>query len=759
MGDTWNDFVDEVIDVDEVVAGNRKEREDLAYGAEEFTNTNDDVEVTKIVTCSNKKPSKMTTDEKVRSFVETRLRCLVYSRRYYMGRDALSRILRIEFPWLKKWEEDGRRVAKEEKKVVLGPSKLTEFVGDFLKKQMWWQTTRGQARERPTVPYVTSEPRERLQIDLIGPMGNCANRYGLVIMDLFTRRAWTYMLKEKDAQKVWGKMEKALTDMFGPRKRVTKSDSLTKRQKRSREMVMNRESRAIVISSDQGGEFLGNFSREVEKGWGPDIRIEQSFGTSYRSTNQAYVERLNKTLKTDMFKMQVGQRNKCLSLDHVTQLYNEAKDHSAFTPKMTPEEAEKMSLEGQKEEEVRKRLERRLKVRLKTKGRQRGLKMPLAKKGDFVRLRIPKENKHHFYTDNWSSVVYQVRSRRDPQPLIGFPSTQTRRVYTIENAETGELKTNKAGAAMEYTAFELLKIPTRKDDDGKYHAQILPTNLSKEEMSKICEKCSIEQEEARKLVEESEPIPPEEEVNLDKLPIVKRKPSLKEAFEEIDAQIGKAEEKFVALILGLKRLLLNNEWFEDGPAWPKPIEAKGTKIFDAVEVSVNQYLKPGFKDIRDFAVEMKKTEHLEKTLKEYLGGGVIAKNWGQNNPSTMKVAGVVPLGQKTVREGLKKLDKPEKVKVLKEKQTKGHFAYTFRNETDITGLPSKQFYFFSTSDIDRIRIPIYWGARMALESVLFTPKNRLFMKLGYVQVDEKREEQEHELPADKIRKALQKAGA
>lgn len=770
--ESWGDFVREVIDVDEVVAGNRKEREDLAHGAEKFENDYDDdsdVEVTKIVTC-NIKPSKMT-DEKVRSFVETRLRCLVYSRRYYMGRDALARILRSEFPWLKEWEEKGREKARKEKKdkgekVVLGPSKLTEFVGDFLKKQMWWQTTRAQARERPTVPYVTSEPRERLQIDLIGPMGNCADRYGLVVMDLFTRRAWTYKLKEKNAKKVWGKMELALTDMFGKRKRATENDKLTKRQKRSRELVMNRENRAIVISSDQGGEFLGDFSREVEKGWGPDIRIEQSYGTSYRSTNQAYVERLNKTLKTDMFKMQVGQRSRCLSLDLVTKRYNEAKEHSAFTPRMTPEEAEKMSLEGGDKgmEEVRKRLERRLKVRLKTKRGQRGLKMPVAKEGDFVRLRIPKENKHHFYTDNWSSVVYRVRSRRDPQPLIGFPSTQTRRVYTIENADTGELKTNKAGAAMEYTAFELLKIPTRQDDDGTltYHAQILP-NLSKKKLKEICEKCSISAKDAERLVEESEVIQPEDEVDLDKLPIMKKKPSLREAFEEIDAEIGKApeEEKDVALILGLKRLLLNNEWFEDGPAWPIPIEAQGQRIYDAVEVSVIQYLEPGFKDIRDFAFEMKKTKHLETVLKKYLSGGVIAKNVGAESTANEKIVGTVaPLGQGTVRKRLKILNKPEKVEVLKKKQTKGHFAYTFRREpTDspVDKAPREHFYFFSTSDKDKIIIPIYWGARMALESVLFTPENSLFMQKNYVQVNEDGKEENHALPADKIREGVHKA--
>ena len=388
--------------------------------------------------------------------------------------------------------------------------------------------------------------------------------------------------------------------------------------------------------------------------------------------------------------------------------------------------------------EVQKRLEDRLKVRLKTKKGQRGLKMPVAKIGDFVRLRIPKENKHHFYTDNWSSVVYRVRSRRDPQPLIGYPSTQTRRVYTIENAETGELKTNKAGAAMEYTAFELLKIPTRQNDDGTvtYHAQILPSELSKKEMLEICGKCSISAKDAERLVEESEVIQPEDEVDLDKLPIMKRKPSLREAFEEIDAEIGKAEgenEKFVALILGLKRLLLNNEWFEDGPAWPIPIEAQGQRIYDAVEVSVIQYAEPSFRDIRNFAVEMKNTKHLEKVLKEYLSGGVIAKNVAKEEKSKNEfvVGTVAPLGQGTVQKGLKKLDKPKKVKVLKKGDKKGHFVYTFRNESsyslfedeeDQKKAPSEHFYFFSTSDEDKIIIPIYWGARIALESVLFTPK-------------------------------------
>lgn len=486
-------------------------------------------------------------DEQVRDFVEMRLRCAVYGRRLYFGRDGLVRLLKAETKWLEEWDEGSRWDAETKR---FKPSKLKRFVGDFLKKQEWWQTTRAPGRERPTVPYIAQGPRVLVQVDMIGPFGKegrCQKRFALVIVELFTRRAWTGMMQGKSAKESWRVMQKALTDMFGPRN-VSKvdSDKLTKRQRESRRVVLEKYGGEVTISSDQGSEFVGQgFMDQVDKGWGGGrIKLKQSFGTSYRATNQAYVERLNKTLKTWMFKQQQGEgvdQMPCFegALERVTQQYNELHEHSAHG--MTPEDAEKLALEGGSRgaAKVKRELERVAGVRLETRAKQKGLRLPRVKVGDYVRILLARKALKHMYADNWSKVVYRVKEVVKPKPVVGLPSTQGRELYVIENAETGEVKKAKNGAAFRYSPHELLKVPARGDggEEG-YHAQVRP-NMSLSEMRALCNRCDVDKE-ADRLIEERGFVDPSDEVVLDQLPAP---PSAAKAMKELEDSAGFVQQK------------------------------------------------------------------------------------------------------------------------------------------------------------------------------------------------------------------------
>lgn len=653
----------------------------------------------------------------VRLFVDMRLRCAVYGRRYFMGRDALARLLRTEHAWLEEWDRDQRDNKK------FRPSPLKEMVGDFLRMQEWWQTTQPQVRERPVVPYVTFGPRQRVQLDLIGPIGTCkSKRFALVVVDVFTRKAWTHLLRDKQSSEVWRKMAKVFKDMFGGKE--ASSSALTPRQKAARRAVMTREDKTLTLSSDQGTEFMGAFKAGVAKGWGnPRMRLKQSFGTTYRPSSQAHVERLNKTLKTWLFKMQQGSATpRCVlsNLDIVTKQYNEDKEHSAHN--LTPEQAEAMSLEEGKAGELRRTIEKKLGEGLAKRAGRKGIpRLPRVEEGDYVRIKVGGK-KNHFYVDNWSSVVYRVDEAREPEQLPGYPTQQTRRTFSLVNADTGELLLNKLGAPMIYGMHDLLKVPARPDgEEPGYYAQGPPTDLTEEEMKAICNRCAWQSEEAqRRLVqnnaapEEEPPLPPtkeqEEEGEEEDTSELER---LEARLELMRTDATRAEQKAL-LLHGLAQVLMYDN-SANSPPWPGFRTTLGRKTSaDIAEAFVDAVGVFNFdKDYLEFQAKLNtKRSRVKKELVEYLKEGVIAANFHNR-----VVRDVIPQGQSTVKTAYKKVEQPKEVEIQTEKGKRGYFVYTL-SDVDEDG-----FYNFNTSDGERVGLNGYFAARLALESVMFTPKD------------------------------------
>jgi hypothetical protein len=362
--------------------------------------------------------------------------------------------------------------------------------------------------------------------------------------------------------------------------------------------------------------------------------------------------------------------------------------------------------------------------------------------GDHVRLKLGAK-KNHFYADNWSSVVYKVESERKPQPLKGFPTQLSRHTFTVSNADDGELVLNRLGVPMLYGHHELLKIPTRDEEDEededapKYHAQEHP-DLSDEEMRQICNSCIWD---ARMVKDAEEFVDPDDEVDADLVDsaasMAPTTTTIEDAVKALDTKLqavrdpGSSEgrvRQYVELLVGLKGLLLENERIEDSPGWPdfrtKLDKKSASTIAEAYIDPVSLSLESLDEDYVRFDRAVKNTRNLKRTLKNYLAGGVIAPNFDKKGKRSI-IRDVVPLGQQTVRKGLKQLNDPESVQVLSDGNKAGHFVYKFDSEKTADDDDDVVLYKFLTSDKQSIDLPVYWAARLALESVLFTPKNAL----------------------------------
>ena len=132
-------------------------------------------------------------------------------------------------------------------------------------------------------PFIPKGPRDVLQVDLIGPIRGCGtaenpgNRYAIIVVDLFTRKMWSAAIKEKTAAATWKGFKKMLDNKVfqGPHKMRKKWH----------------------LSSDNGKEFQAEFSTGLDS-YSDESTIVQVFGVSGKSTNQAYVERSNQTVKS-----------------------------------------------------------------------------------------------------------------------------------------------------------------------------------------------------------------------------------------------------------------------------------------------------------------------------------------------------------------------------------------------------------------------------------------------------------------------------
>jgi hypothetical protein len=144
-------------------------------------------------------------------------------------------------------------------------------VQDFLNNQESYQMHKPVIKQKTVKPIITGHPNQRYQIDLVDMSAyaywNGGYHFLLTIVDLFSKRAWVYALKNKTAAGVNTKIKHLLEHGNIPK----------------------------VLQSDRGPEFLS---------LGP---ILAKYGTKhvmsqpYKPTSQGAVESFNKTLKRLLF--------------------------------------------------------------------------------------------------------------------------------------------------------------------------------------------------------------------------------------------------------------------------------------------------------------------------------------------------------------------------------------------------------------------------------------------------------------------------
>jgi hypothetical protein len=77
----------------------------------------------------------------------------------------------------------------------------------------------------------TIRPLKMLYMDLFGPIAYisiCGNKYGLVIVDDYSRFTWVFFLQDKDeTQEVLKKFLKRAQNEFNDKVKIIKSDNVT----------------------------------------------------------------------------------------------------------------------------------------------------------------------------------------------------------------------------------------------------------------------------------------------------------------------------------------------------------------------------------------------------------------------------------------------------------------------------------------------------------------------------------------------------
>ena len=170
-----------------------------------------------------------------------------------------------------------RRYARDELTLVHGITR--DRVAEFLENQEVYQLSRRPRRIKDFRAVVPAARRAILQLDLIGPMvakgKTCRDLYGLVVVDVLTRKAWTAPLRQKTAQATGAAFVRMLPGIAagGGFDRVPKKDGVPE----------------VLLSSDNGGEFTEVALIQQTAAWGRanGVRFRQVFGIPGEPNSQA----------------------------------------------------------------------------------------------------------------------------------------------------------------------------------------------------------------------------------------------------------------------------------------------------------------------------------------------------------------------------------------------------------------------------------------------------------------------------------------
>lgn len=156
-------------------------------------------------------------------------------------------------------------------------------VAAFLKNNETAQIFQQPKKEKIVKPIIIKNPHKYVQIDLIDMSELARNNQNYnwiyTCVDLFSKYAWAFPMKQKTPEQVTEQMKKVLEDM--PEKRVT------------------------VVQSDRGSEFLGVFDEYLA-----EQKIKHLTSRAYTPQSQGAIESFNKTIKTMLNKFMANEDSK-----------------------------------------------------------------------------------------------------------------------------------------------------------------------------------------------------------------------------------------------------------------------------------------------------------------------------------------------------------------------------------------------------------------------------------------------------------------
>ena len=283
---------------------------------------------------------------------------------------------------------------------------------EYLKNQETWQLRKNVPKNHVTRPIISKGVGSHLEMDLIDMQKyahyNSGNNWILVIVDIFSKKAWAFALKDKSATTV-----AHIIDLF-----------------------LDSEKYVSKIQSDNGPEFK---NLEMEKVFN-EHNVKHIFSRSNTPTSNGAVERLNQTLKNMLFSnMTYHKTYRWLEiLPSVLSNYNTSRHSSTG---MTPDRLHS-SQDDKLIKEVQKKLVKKAKASVQP--------APQYQIGDYVRIaisRLPENRSNSMFKsiEKWTTDLYQIKRviKEDDKPWsnpLYYVNGNYYTAYELQKIDINKLK-------------------------------------------------------------------------------------------------------------------------------------------------------------------------------------------------------------------------------------------------------------------------------------------------------------------------------
>lgn len=328
------------------------------------------------------------------------LKKVYYGQGNYVGRDKLYSILQD------KGHDVPRRVVEK-----------------WLHNQTLYQLTKPATRSKGVKPIISKAPYNIIEMDLAEYDKNIL----LNVIDVFTRFAWTEIVKDKKPKTIIEALKKIL-------RRMEKTPKL--------------------IISDNGREFKNKtMAKFLEK-----ENIKQLFGIAGNPQGQGIIERFNQSLKRLISKSGIasGKALTSYTLQKLTKNYNNM-EHS--TIQMKPVEAFK----EENHDAVMKNTAKRSTLNL-----DKDVSDDL-EKGDTVRIALEKKKAIGKRDINWTEELYTIHSiRRNKMKVPSYRVKDSKGEVLkgyIPRSQLQKIEKSEGEATVVYEIEKLLKVYKKKNKE------------------------------------------------------------------------------------------------------------------------------------------------------------------------------------------------------------------------------------------------------------------------------------------------------